>query len=118
MNSAASAGRSTPDRVRPRICSVPPEVCKIIRNDLAIPVYSIGAGSDADGQLMISSDVLGIFQVFTPKFVKRSNELGNEIRKTFEAYVDDVKHGRFPEEVHTYRMVEGELPRLMDLMKD
>jgi len=50
--------------------AVPPEVCGIIRDKLNIPVYSIGAGWEADGQLMICSDVLGIFQAFTPKFVK------------------------------------------------
>lgn len=94
--------------------AVPPEVCKIIRDDLTIPVYSIGAGIEADGQLMISSDVLGIFQAFTPKFVKRYAELGNEIRKTFEAYADEVRSGKFPQDEHTYKMVEGELPFLMN----
>jgi 3-methyl-2-oxobutanoate hydroxymethyltransferase len=43
---------------------------------LQIPVYSIGAGWEADGQLMICSDVLGIFQAFTPKFVKKYENLG------------------------------------------
>ncbi len=94
--------------------AVPPEVCKIIRDELTIPVYSIGAGVDADGQLMISSDVLGIFQAFTPKFVKKYANLGAEIQKAFEAYADDVRNSRFPEDVHTYKMVEGELPKLQE----
>ena len=55
--------------------AVPPEVCGIIRDRLKIPVYSIGAGREADGQLMICSDVLGIFQAFTPKFVKKYENL-------------------------------------------
>lgn len=97
--------------------AVPPEVCKIIRDDLTIPVYSIGAGVEADGQLMICSDVLGIFQAFTPKFVKRYAELGSEIQKTFEAYVEDVRSGRFPQDEHTYKMVKDELPVLMEKMK-
>jgi 3-methyl-2-oxobutanoate hydroxymethyltransferase len=92
--------------------AVPPEVCRIIRNELSIPVYSIGAGVDADGQLMISSDVLGIFQAFTPKFVKRYAELGREIEKVFKAYADDVRSRRFPAEEHIYKMVDGELPKL------
>ena len=97
--------------------AVPPEVCKIIRDELTIPVYSIGAGIHADGQLMISSDVLGIFQAFTPKFVKRYANLAGEITKAFEAYVEDVRSLRFPEDKHTYKMIEGELPKLMETLK-
>ena len=97
--------------------AVPPEVCKIIRGELTIPVYSIGAGIHADGQLMISSDLLGIFQAFTPKFVKKYANLAEEITKAFEAYVKDVRKLRFPEDDHTYKMVEGELPRLMEMLE-
>src|SRR5512139_917915 len=93
--------------------AVPPEVCKIIRDKSKIPVYSIGAGIDADGQLMIVSDVLGIFQAFTPKFVKRYANLGEETLKALQTYADDVRAGRFPEAQHTYNMVDGELPKLM-----
>lgn len=97
--------------------AVPPEVCKIIRDELTIPVYSIGAGIHADGQLMISSDMLGIFQAFTPKFVKKYANLAEEITKAFEAYVEDVRKLRFPEDDHTYKMVEGELTRLMEMLE-
>lgn len=97
--------------------AVPPEVCRIIRDELTIPVYSIGAGVDADGQLMICSDLLGIFQAFTPKFVKRYANLGADIRKAFEAYVADVRESRFPADAHTYKMVAGELDRLTDQLK-
>jgi len=93
--------------------AVPPEVCGIIRDTLAIPVYGIGAGLQADGQLMIVSDVLGIFQAFTPKFVKRYANLGDEIVKALSSYSEDVRTGRFPESSHCYKMVEGELPKLM-----
>ncbi len=97
--------------------AVPPEVCKIIRDELTIPVYSIGAGIDADGQLMIVSDILGIFQAFTPKFVKKYANLGEETLKALSAYVDDVRAGRFPETQHTYNMVDGELPKLTGALK-
>jgi 3-methyl-2-oxobutanoate hydroxymethyltransferase len=97
--------------------AVPPEVCKIIRDDLTIPVYSIGAGIEADGQLMIVSDLLGIFQAFTPKFVKKYANLGSETLKALQAYADDVRANRFPEPQHTYNMVEGELPKLMAALK-
>lgn len=97
--------------------AVPPEVCKIIRDELAIPVYSIGAGIDADGQLMIVSDILGIFQAFTAKFVKKYANLGEETLRALTAYAEDVRSGRFPEPQHTYNMLEGELPRLLAALK-
>lgn len=89
--------------------AVPPEVCKIIRDTLSIPVYSIGAGIEADGQLLIVSDMLGIFEAFRPKFVKRYGNLGELIAKAFEAYVEDVKNKQFPGPEHTYSMLAGEL---------
>jgi 3-methyl-2-oxobutanoate hydroxymethyltransferase len=97
--------------------AVPPEVCKIIRDELTIPVYSIGAGIHADGQLMISSDVLGVFQAFTPKFVKKYANIAEEITKAFEAYVEDVRAHRFPEDHHAYTMIEGELPKLIEMLE-
>jgi 3-methyl-2-oxobutanoate hydroxymethyltransferase len=97
--------------------AVPPEVCKVMRDRLKIPVYSIGAGIDADGQLMIVSDVLGIFQAFTPKFVKKYADLGGETLRALKAYAEDVQAGRFPEPKHTYNMVEGELSKLMKALK-
>lgn len=97
--------------------AVPPEVCKIIRDKLTIPVYSIGAGVDADGQLMISSDLLGIFQAFTPKFVKRYASVADEITRAFIAYVDDVRNEAFPADEHTYKMVDGELVKLAERLK-
>ena len=92
--------------------AVPPEVCKIIRDELTIPVYSIGAGIYADGQVMIVSDILGLFQAFTPKFVKKYTNLADNTIKALEAYVEDVRDSRFPEDRHAYKMVEGELAKL------
>jgi len=97
--------------------AVPPEVCKVIRDELTIPVYSIGAGVDADGQLMIVSDILGIFQAFTAKFVKKYANLGEETLNALRVYADDVRTGRFPETQHTYNMVDGELPKLIAALK-
>jgi 3-methyl-2-oxobutanoate hydroxymethyltransferase len=90
---------------------VPPEVTQIIRQEIPIPVYGIGAG-DCDGQVMICSDILGLFQAFTPKFVKRYGNLADEYRKVFEAYIDDVRNGRFPGDEHVYGMAPGEGEKL------
>ena len=96
--------------------AVPPEVCGIIRDKLSIPVYSIGAGWEADGQLMICSDVLGIFQAFTPKFVKKYENLGEKTVNAFKQYAEDARGGQFPKEEHAYKMVDGELPKLKQLL--
>lgn len=96
--------------------AVPPEVCGIIRETLTMPVYSIGAGIEADGQLMICSDVLGIFQAFTPKFVKKYANLGGKTVEAFTQYVEEVRRGEFPKDEHSYKMVEGELPKLKEAM--
>lgn len=97
--------------------AVPPEVTQIVRDELPIPIYSIGAGIHADGQVMIVSDIVGHFQAFTPKFVKRYGNVAGEISKSFDSYIREVKEGEFPGEEHAYRMIEGELPKLKDLMK-
>ena len=96
--------------------AVPPEVCKVMRDELSIPVYSIGAGIDADGQLMIVSDILGIFQAFTPKFVKKYENLGQKTIDALSAYVSDVRSGAFPGEEHAYRMIQGEPEKLMAMI--
>jgi 3-methyl-2-oxobutanoate hydroxymethyltransferase len=96
--------------------AVPPEVCGIIRQSLTIPVYSIGAGIEADGQLMICSDVLGIFQAFTPKFVKKYENLAEKTINAFTAYVEEARRGEFPQDKHSYKMVEGELDKLKEAL--
>ena len=96
--------------------AVPPEVTRIIMQELPIPVYGIGAGQ-CDGQVMICSDILGIFQAFTPKFVKRYGNLAAEMLKVFQSYAADVRGGDFPGEDHVYAMVEGELDRLLEMRR-
>jgi 3-methyl-2-oxobutanoate hydroxymethyltransferase len=88
--------------------AVPPEVAGFIRAELPIPVLGIGAGDDVDGQLLIVSDVLGEFQAFTPKFVKKYADIAGVSVAALTQYVNDVRGGRFPEEQHSYRMLEGE----------
>lgn len=95
--------------------AVPPEVTEIVRDKLPIPVYSIGAGIHADGQLMIVSDIIGHFQAFTPKFVKRYGDVAGEIKKSFQLYIQEVIEGQFPADEHCYHMFKGELEKLMGL---
>jgi 3-methyl-2-oxobutanoate hydroxymethyltransferase len=93
--------------------AVPPEVGEFIAKDLRIPVYGIGAGPNVDGQLLIVSDMLGIFQAFTPKFVKKFANIGEQTIIAMENYVKEVKESKFPEEKHCYKMIDGEFEKLL-----
>ena len=93
--------------------AVPPEITAIIHEKLTIPVLSIGAGLPCDGQLLIVSDLIGQFQAFTPKFVKKYCNVAEIITDAMRAYCDDVRNGRFPEDQHVYRMIDGEYDKLM-----
>ncbi len=88
--------------------AVPPEVAGFIAAELPIPVLGIGAGAAVDGQLLIVSDVLGTFQAFTPKFVKKYADLAGVSIAALGAYVADVRAGAFPAEEHCYHMLDGE----------
>lgn len=97
--------------------AIPPEVGKIITETLKIPVLGIGGGMYTDGQVLIIGDMLGYFEAFTPKFVKKYANLAETIVKAFTEYAEDVRTGKFPEEKHCYRMVEGEHEKLQALLK-
>jgi 3-methyl-2-oxobutanoate hydroxymethyltransferase len=98
--------------------AVPPQVTKIVRDELPIPIYSIGAGVHADGQLLIVSDLVGHFQAFKPKFVKRYGNIAAEMTKAFDGYIQDVKSRQFPDDDHSYHLIKGELPKLEAMLKD
>jgi 3-methyl-2-oxobutanoate hydroxymethyltransferase len=95
--------------------AVAPEVTQLIHERLTIPLYGIGAGIETDGQILICDDVLGKFEAFTAKFVKRYANLGKLTREAFAAYRDEVKGGQFPTAEHVYKMKPGELEKLGDL---
>lgn len=97
--------------------AIPPELGGFIEKDLKIPVYGIGAGPDVNGQLLIVSDMLGIFQAFTPKFVKIYANLGEQMKGAMETYAKDVRDSTFPEGKHCYTMIESEFDKLMALLK-
>jgi 3-methyl-2-oxobutanoate hydroxymethyltransferase len=96
--------------------AVPPEVCGFIARQLDFPVLSIGAGPEGDGQLLIVSDLIGQFQAFTPKFVKKYCNVAEVITNAMKSYCDDVRNGKFPQEEHCYRMIQGEEENFFQLM--
>jgi 3-methyl-2-oxobutanoate hydroxymethyltransferase len=97
--------------------AVPPEVAGFISKRLAIPVYGIGAGPDVDGQVLIISDLIGQFQAFTPKFVKRYCNIAEVVTNAIRQYINDVQSGVFPEDKHCYHMLEGELEKFQEFAK-
>jgi 3-methyl-2-oxobutanoate hydroxymethyltransferase len=81
---------------------VPKELAETISKSLKIPTIGIGAGAGCDGQVLVINDILGLFEDFKPKFVRRYAELAKEIKKACLNYLNDVKSGRFPAEEESY----------------
>ncbi|GAG29722.1 unnamed protein product, partial [marine sediment metagenome] len=97
--------------------AVPPEVAEFITKKLSIPVLSIGAGLECDGQLLIVSDMIGQFQAFTPKFVKKYANVAEVITGAMKEYVKDVKAKSFPADEHCYHMLKGEGEKFKEMIK-
>jgi len=99
--------------------AVPPEVTKYIASTLTIPVYSIGAGPYCDGQLLIVSDLIGQFQAFTPKFVKKYCNVAGMVTTAMKEYCEEVRAGVFPDDKeYCYPMMEGEEEKFIKIMKE
>jgi 3-methyl-2-oxobutanoate hydroxymethyltransferase len=98
--------------------AIPPEVAGFIARKLTIPVYSIGAGPECDGQLLIIADLIGQFQAFSPKFVKKYADVATVVTDAMKAYVADVQAGAFPADEHCYHMIEGEKEKFDALIKE
>jgi 3-methyl-2-oxobutanoate hydroxymethyltransferase len=78
------------------------EVATEIAKCVDIPVIGIGAGSGVDGQVLVFSDMLGLFEEFTPKFVKKYLDGASLVKNALEQYANEVKAREFPQEIHTY----------------
>jgi 3-methyl-2-oxobutanoate hydroxymethyltransferase len=76
--------------------AVPSDLARRLTAHLDVPTIGIGAGPDCDGQILVSSDMLGITPGHVPSFVKQYAQLAASIRSAAEAYVDEVRTGRFP----------------------
>ncbi len=98
--------------------AVTPPVAGYITERLDIPVLSIGAGADCDGQLLIVSDLIGEFQAFTPKFVKKYANVAEVMTNAMAEYAAEVRSGAFPAPEHTYKMKDGEYERFLKLVEE
>ncbi len=93
--------------------AVPARIARFIVDAVSVPVYGIGAGPDVDGQVVIVHDMLGLFEAFKPKFVRRYAELGREMVSAFQAYKSDVKAGTFPGPEECYGISDEEYEALV-----
>jgi 3-methyl-2-oxobutanoate hydroxymethyltransferase len=82
---------------------VPIEVARAITAALTIPTIGIGAGSGCDGQILVTHDMLGLFEDVHPRFVKQFAELGDAVKGAVQSYCREVREGTFPGTEHSFR---------------
>lgn len=92
--------------------AVPVEAAELITEAVSIPTIGIGAGNVTDGQVLVYHDVLGLFDRFTPKFVRRFAELGETSRQAVAAYCAEVRRTTFPGDKNTFYMPEDEVAQV------
>ncbi|MFA5334260.1 MAG: 3-methyl-2-oxobutanoate hydroxymethyltransferase [Candidatus Omnitrophota bacterium] len=91
---------------------VPDKLAEMISGKLEIPTIGIGAGPHCDGQVLVTNDMIGMFDRFTPKFVKKYADLWPQLSNAFKRYREDVENGKFPSREHCFGMNESELRKL------
>ncbi len=92
---------------------IPYPLAKIITERTSLITIGIGAGAYCDGQVLVTHDLLGLFEKFVPKFVKVYVQLAPQIKKAIKQFEQEVKSGIFPNTEHAFSMEEEELRRLL-----
>jgi 3-methyl-2-oxobutanoate hydroxymethyltransferase len=96
--------------------SIPARLGGLVSEKLTIPTIGVGAGAGCDGQVLVTNDMLGLFDRFTPRFVRQYADLHGEMVKAFEAYIQDVKNGGYPAQEHSVEMPDEEWDALTALL--
>lgn len=91
---------------------IPDKLAGFISRSVGIPTVGIGAGPGCDGQVLVTHDLLGLFEKFIPKFVKKYAQLAPLIKEAVGLYRDEVKNGAFPDADHSFTM-KGEVTDLL-----
>jgi len=81
---------------------IPEQLAGIISQALLIPTIGIGAGVHCDGQVLVTHDLLGMFEKFVPSFIKTYTSLSPLIRENVTRYTEEVRNGSFPDEAHSF----------------
>ena len=91
---------------------VPDMIAERITEELKIPTIGIGAGIHCDGQVLVTHDLLGLFERFHPKFVKQYVNISDEIKNAIEEYKREVLEGKFPTKEHSFTIKQEELEKI------
>jgi len=97
--------------------AIPAQLAGVVSTQLSIPTIGIGAGPECDGQVLVTHDLLGLFDRFTPKFVKRYADLHGVMGEAFAGFKADVEAGCFPTEEHSVRMSEETWASLLEWLE-
>ena len=92
--------------------AIPAAIAAQITESVPVPTIGIGAGPQCDGQVLVIHDVLGLFDRFLPRFVKRYAQLGETIRQALNSYREEVENGTFPGPEHIFSIGTEELDKL------
>ncbi|MGD0336943.1 MAG: 3-methyl-2-oxobutanoate hydroxymethyltransferase, partial [Candidatus Omnitrophota bacterium] len=91
---------------------VPDRIAGLVTEKLRIPTIGIGAGVHCDGQVLVINDMLGLFERYTPKFVKKYADISSLISRAIEEYKNEVLEEKFPGPEHTFSIKEEEFKKI------
>ena len=97
--------------------AVPAPLGKLVAEAVKVPVIGIGAGPDVDGQVLVTYDMIGLFDKFVPKFVKQYTNIRKVILEALSEYRDEVIDVKFPAPEHSFKMPDEALEQLKKLIQ-
>ncbi len=92
--------------------AIPAEIAEIITEKCPVPTIGIGAGINCDGQVLVFHDLVGLFDRFTPKFVKQYINISKEIEGALRTFKQEVEDGKFPTKEHSFSINKDELQKI------
>jgi 3-methyl-2-oxobutanoate hydroxymethyltransferase len=96
--------------------AVPAPLGKLVSEAVTVPIIGIGAGPDVDGQVLVTHDMVGLFDKFVPKFVKQYTQIRTIILEAMKAYKKDVQDAGFPGPEHSFKMPAETLEQLKKMI--
>lgn len=91
---------------------VPDRVARLVTETLSVPTIGIGAGPYCDGQVLVTHDMLGLFERYKPRFVKAYAQMGRDMVKAFETFKAEVQEGKFPADEHIFKIKDEEFKNI------